>query len=440
MTPRTLVASIDDAAVGLLQEVAGLWSFQYAETWLSSPHRFALSPALPLQRAPIVDGASLRPVQWYFDNLLPEEGQRILLAKDARLDAADAFALLSWYGAESAGSLTLLPPGSTSAAEGALQPLSDASLSDRIRQLPRAPLTHGAIKRMSLAGAQHKLAVVLQEDRLYEPAGARPSTHILKPDHPDQDYPHSVANEWFVMQLAAALGLDVPMVHRRYVPEPVFVIDRFDRVQQQAPSGQGWRRRHAIDACQLLGLDRSFKYVQGSMERLADLAKSCRSPALARTRLFNWLIFNVLTGNSDAHLKNLSFLVSEAGVQLAPHYDLLSVAVYDSRAFGNARWPDLSTLAWPILHAGRFSQIDRRVMLQAASVLGIQRATAERLLAYQRDRILGAAEELYRQFDSEVSHLLLHRPDLGPTLAGEGRCLRSIIHTVIKEMVLRLRT
>ena len=132
--------------------------------------------------------------------------------------------------------------------------------------------------------------------------------------------------------------------------------------------------------------------------------------------------------------------MSEAGVQLAPHYDLLSVAVYDSRAFGNARWPDLSTLAWPILHAGRFSQIDRRVMLQAASVLGIQRATAERLLAYQRDRIFGAAEELYRQFDSEVLHLLLHRPDLGPTLAGEGRCLRSIIHTVIKEMVLRLRT
>ena len=39
-----------------------------------------------------------------------------------------------------------------------------------------------------------------------------------------------------------------------------------------------------IDACQLLGLDRSFKYSQGSMDNLAALAKACRSPAVARTR------------------------------------------------------------------------------------------------------------------------------------------------------------
>jgi hypothetical protein len=80
----------------------------------------------------------------------------------------------------------------------------------------------------------------------------------LKPDHPDEDYPHSVINEWFVMRLAKRLGLDVPDVHRRYAPSPVFLINRFDRVRED----QGWQRRHVIDACQLLGLDRSFKYSQ----------------------------------------------------------------------------------------------------------------------------------------------------------------------------------
>ena len=149
---------------------------------------------------------------------------RTLLAGDARLDAADAFGLLAWYGAESAGSLTLLPPEAALQATEPLRPLPDEPLQARILQMPKAPLTHAAIKRMSLAGAQHKLAVVLQEGALFEPAGVTPSTHILKPHHPDEDYPHSVINEWFVMRLAQRLGLDVPNVHRRYVPSPVYLV------------------------------------------------------------------------------------------------------------------------------------------------------------------------------------------------------------------------
>ncbi|SFG25413.1 HipA N-terminal domain-containing protein [Neptunomonas qingdaonensis] len=51
-----------------------------------------------------------RPVQWFFDNLLPEEGARELLASGAKIDKADAFGLLETFGAESAGAMTLLPP------------------------------------------------------------------------------------------------------------------------------------------------------------------------------------------------------------------------------------------------------------------------------------------------------------------------------------------
>lgn len=430
MSGRSLRASINQLEVGILQEVAGLWSFQYGAGWLGNPRGFALSPHLPLTAETLLDGASKRPVQWYFDNLLPEEGQRILLAGDAKMDAADAFGLLAWYGAESAGSMTLLPPEAAPQMAEPLRPLPDDALEARIRQLPKAPLTHAAIKRMSLAGAQHKLAVVLQDDALFEPAGATPSTHILKPDHPDEDYPHSVINEWFVMRLAKRLGLDVPEVHRRYVPSPVYLIDRFDRI----PDGQGWQRRHVIDACQLLGLDRSFKYSQGSMESLAALANACRSPAVARARLFGWLVFNVLVGNSDAHLKNLSFLVSHEGVQLAPFYDLLSVTTYDSLTFDKKGWPTQTQLAWPILGVRHFSDINHGLLLEAGASLNLAKGTAQRLLENLRSRAVQEAEALYAEVEAENAKIASARLELSATMAGESRCLRAILHTVLKEM------
>lgn len=431
MNGRSLRALINQTEVGTLQEVNGLWRFTYSDAWLNNPQHFALSPHLPLTTEPQLDGATRRPIQWYFDNLLPEDMQRRLLSSDAHLDAADAFGLLAWYGAESAGSITLLPAEAEVPIDEDLRPLADDALEERIRQLPKAPLTHAAIKRMSLAGAQHKLAVVLQDEALFEPAGSTPSTHILKPDHPDDDYRHSVINEWFVMRLAKRLGLDVPEVHRRYVPSPVYLIDRFDRVY----SDDGWQRRHVIDACQLLGLDRSFKYRQGSMENLAVLANTCRSPAVARTRLFGWLVFNVLVGNSDAHLKNLSFMVSHEGVQLAPFYDLLSVACYDTPAFDKKAWPDQTQLAWPILGVLHFSEIKRKLLLDAGAALNLAKSTAERILDSLSGRILSETEVLYADVEAENARLIAKRPELGICLTGETRCLRTIQHTVMKEMV-----
>ncbi|MDO5623910.1 MAG: HipA domain-containing protein [Pseudomonadota bacterium] len=437
MTSRALRAFINGAEVGTLYEVDGLWRFAYAPSWLVHPWRFALSPHLPLSADPLVDGASHRPVQWYFDNLLPEEGQRTLLAGDARLHVADAFGLLAHYGAESAGALTLLPPGEALPAAGDSRPLSDAVLHARICQLPKVPLTHAAIKRMSLAGAQHKLAVVLQGGELFEPTGATASTHILKPDHPDGDYPHSAVNEWFVMRLAARLRLEVPAVHRRYVPAPVYLIDRFDRFDHGAPSAQA-QRLHVIDACQLLGLGRSFKYSQGSMESLLRLANACRSPAVARTRLFAWLVFNVLVGNSDAHLKNLSFLVSHEGVQLTPFYDLLSVAAYDTPAFGQAGWPAQTPLAWPILGVRHFAGMGRALLLQAGAALHLAPATAQRVLGELRRRIVPEADKLFGEVQADNARLAAARPALSATLAGETRALRTIRHTIVGDMVGRL--
>lgn len=433
--PRRLQVSIDDTPVGILAEAANLWRFTYSPSWLTDPRAFPLSPALPLQDADIIDGGSERPVQWYFDNLLPEEQQRTLMAADARLDNADAFALLTHYGAESAGSLTLLPPGQT-LPPGSRVALSDAELSERIQGLPRTSLAAGAAKRMSLAGAQHKLAVIESEGYLYQPLGAEPSTDILKPDSTSEGYPHSVANEWFVMRLAHRMGLQVPRIERRYVPEPVFIIERFDRV---ISAGGAVHRRHAIDACQLLNLAGSFKYTLGSIETLAAIVQLCRSKVATRVRLFDWLVFNVLTGNNDAHLKNLSFLVDHAGIELAPHYDLLSTACYETGAYEgrDARWPARSELAWPILGVEHFHQLRFEHLLAAGEALGLKAPAARRQLMRQLQRIGDEARLLYEQTQKE-NEPWLQQLDIGATLEGEARFLRTLIHVIIDEMVRQL--
>jgi len=394
--------------VGVLAESGALWRFDYSNEWIANPQGFDLTPHMPRSQKSHVDGGSVRPVQWYFDNLLPEEGARVLLAKYARVDRADAFGLLQYYGAESAesaGSMTLLPPDHKPVQISALNALSEIELQTRIERLPRVPLSQGSAKKMSLAGAQHKLAVVLKDRQLFEPAGATPSTHILKPNHVDADYPHSVINEWFIMRLAKRMGLDVPEVHRFYVPTPVYVIDR------------------------------SFKYAEGSVANLAKAASMCRSPALVRPKLFTWLVFNVLVGNSDAHLKNISFLVSEEGVQLAPFYDLLSVAVYDSQAFDKNRWPDLTEFAWPIEGTARFSDVSQSVLINAGKTLGLSESTTMRVTQKMYKQIVEQAKKIYAEVENENELLLAERPELASTFAGELRCLRAIVYGVLQQMV-----
>ena len=157
---RTLCVFLNDKPVGTLSEGEDLWSFAYNAQWAQAPDSFDLAPGLPRAERVHQDGGTSRPVQWYFDNLLPEETLRETVTKEAGIKGDDAFALLEYLGAESAGSLVLLPPGEKAPARDGLQALSDAQLSQRIRNLPRASLGSGAPKRMSVAGAQHKLLVV----------------------------------------------------------------------------------------------------------------------------------------------------------------------------------------------------------------------------------------------------------------------------------------
>jgi serine/threonine-protein kinase HipA len=73
---RTLAAYLNDSRIGTLSEGNDLWSFEYDAQWVKKPGSFDLSPSLQRSRLAHHDGGSDRPVQWYFDNLLPEEDLR----------------------------------------------------------------------------------------------------------------------------------------------------------------------------------------------------------------------------------------------------------------------------------------------------------------------------------------------------------------------------
>ena len=441
MTMRQLTALINAQPVGVLRESNDIWEFEYSPEWIVSAHGFDLSPVL--SRAQILhrDGASNRPVQWYFDNLLPEEALRTVIAKEADIASDDAFALLAHFGAESAGSLILIEQGHAASIERGLKPLSLVDLSQRIRNLSKESLTKDAPKKMSLAGAQHKMLVILKEGQLFEPLPGTPSTHILKPEHLGDDYPASVINEYFTMRLARAVGLEVPEVRRMPVPQPVYLVERFDRITMHDGGDQPDEvlRKHIIDTCQLLNKARSFKYTAAHLDTLAQAIKLCRAKTAARLQLYRWLVFSILSGNGDNHLKNISFLVDASGINVAPAYDLLCTAVYETKALAHdkVRWPD-TQLAFFVGDAKTFGAVTRTHVLAAGRMLGLAEGTAKREL----DRLLKAippeADKCIAEIETEFERDIATSPDPDATrapIAAERHVLRAIRHIVLTDML-----
>lgn len=70
--------------------------------------------------------------------------------------------------------------------------------------------------------------------------------------------------------------------------------------------------------------------------------------------------------------------------------------------------------------------------------MNLAKGTADRILESLRGRIVAETEALYAIVKAENTHLIAKRPELAVTLTGETRCLRTIVHTVIKEMAQQL--
>jgi serine/threonine-protein kinase HipA len=335
-----LIVWWDDAKVGRLEpDGEGGFTFQYAPAWLEDASRPALSLSLPKQ-AERYPRRACRP---FFAGLLPEEGQRRRAARLLGVSATNDFQLLDELGGDVAGALSFLPEAETPIAppatgEGAQ--LSEEALAAVLEALPRQPLLIGeAGLRLSLAGAQAKVPVVRRGEGIALPKPGEPSTHILKPAIPD--FADSVANEAFVMRLAARAGLDVaPIETGEAGGRPYLLVTRYDRTWDE---GGQVRRLHQEDFCQALGIPPERKYAAEKGPAFPDcfalVRRASARPAVDVLKLLDAAIFNLIVGNADAHGKNFSLLHGGQGIRLAPLYDLLSTV----------QWPALSPrMAMPI--------------------------------------------------------------------------------------------
>lgn len=335
MTDKLLVVWWDGQVVGhFTQDRHGDIAFAYAPSWLEGDAPLPLSASLPLRTEPF----SRRECRPFFGGLLPEEGQRTAAAQALGVSPANDFALLDRLGGDVAGALQLLPPGvapiePVTPDSQQPEPLDEAGILRVLDALPVRPLLAGQEGlRLSLAGAQSKVPVVLVEGQIALPLPGQATTHILKP--PIARFPGTTENEAFVMRLAAAVGLDAAPVELRTAEgRPFLLVGRYDRRRDESGIV---RRLHQEDFCQALGVPPETKYASEggpTFKECFDLVRRVSArPAVDVLKLLDAAIFNLIVGNADAHGKNFSILYGEDGPRLAPLYDLLSTIAYPELA------------------------------------------------------------------------------------------------------------
>ncbi len=174
--------------------------------------------------------------------------------------------------------------------------------------------------KMSISGAQPKLAAQLSLKNNRFEVTTKSGSFILKPDNPN--FMEIPANEAATMHIAGLLGIQTPLSGMVYDKnhELIYFVKRFDRL--------GKKKLAVEDFGQLLGLARAKKY-DANIEDLVRVVREFASfPALEMPKLYELILFNFLVGNEDAHVKNYSLLTDREGVvRLTPAYDLVNTTI-----------------------------------------------------------------------------------------------------------------
>ena len=361
---------------------SGGMHFAYSPGWQSSPAAFPVSLSLPLTGT-----FSAAAGHNFFANLLPEGNAREQICRELRISQGNDFGLLAALGGDCAGALTVVPAGTppTSPHPPVCEPLTESELAAWSTGASNALGFFSERKRvrLSLAGAQHKLPVCIDGERIVLPRGEIPSTHILKFASPA--YSHLPENEAFVSLLARHVGL--PAVEVRLLKtanRSIALIERYDRQWVEGDC----RRLHQEDFCQALGIPASRKYEQeggpGLRECFEVIQRHCSYPLRDLRNLLRWALLNLLVGNADAHAKNLALLYdSEGKPGLAPFYDLVCTRNYRrvsrelAMSLGGTRDPDRFTER----HLGSLAEVFGWRMAMVAGELRQLSDTLEQQLA-----------------------------------------------------------
>ena len=191
------------------------------------------------------------------------------------------------------------------------------------------------VGRISLSGVQPKASLVLNgEGHLVKPAEGERGTYMLKPapsSYALLDRKYCPANEHLTMQLASQvyhIETAANAICFFHDDEAAYLCRRFD----VGPDGQKYSQE---DFASLAGLTDAnggsdFKYSNLSYEECADIIrKYVKASPVEVLKFFRLVVFNFLTLNDDAHLKNFSLINRGDGeYHLTPAYDLINTSLH----------------------------------------------------------------------------------------------------------------
>ena len=328
--------------IGIITRLAGdRQLFAFEQHYIDDPQRSTLSLSFKGSTGGLV--TNFRPVgrrvPVFFSNLLPEGHLRDYLAKRAHVNPDREFFLLAVLGADLPGALVVAP---LEGDEQSSEPRD--ALDDETRDA-----SHGGEGplRFSLAGVQLKFSAVMEASGgLTIPAGGLGGSWIVK--LPSARFKAVPENEFVMLELARRIGISVPenklidMASIKGLPEQAHTVEsmalavkRFDRL----PDGASV---HMEDFAQVFGEFPSNKYKFHSYANLAAVLWAEIGEDAVR-EFVRRLVFTVVIGNADMHLKNWSLLYPDRRTPaLSPGYDFVATLPYipnDTLAlsFGDSR-------------------------------------------------------------------------------------------------------
>ncbi len=322
MKNKLNVYFFDQLAGELSQDKYGTLSFRYNSDYINSKGT-PISYSMPLTKEEYYGNEA----HAYFTGLLPEEEMLISAAKAIGTSSLNYFKLLSELGQEPIGAIRM--GKSPHEITHQYDKISIEELDEMIMNNDSlmSTLYQERELRLSLAGAQSKTGLFYKNNEYFVPQNGSPSNVIVKPTN--KRYNDLVFNEYASMKIAAALGIDTPVVQlKKTQKQSLFMIHRYDRIL----TDQSIQRLHQEDFCQALGIQNQNKYEADggpSFKQCINLLRAGTTvPSLEINKFIRLFLFNTIIGNKDAHGKNYSILYINNKQILAPAYDVLSTTFY----------------------------------------------------------------------------------------------------------------
>jgi len=340
MTDR-LEVRLGDMLVGTLTLVTGDRSFfAFEESYLNESNRPILSQSFFTRSGDLIPESKIVQTKLppFFSNLLPEGHLRDYLAARGGIKPAREFKLIELLGEDLSGAVVIKP----------LDALANLKESEE-----EGAVQENAPYRFSLAGVQLKFSALAESTGgLTIPASGVGGDWIIK--LPAQNFASVPENEWSMLQLAREIGIDVPETRLVYLSDvaglpdlgvfsgnKALAIKRFDR-------GEKGKRIHIEDFAQVYGLFPDAKYSKVSYANIANMVWTLTGE-VGLVDFIRRLVFNIIIGNGDMHLKNWSFIYPDGKMpQLAPAYDFVSTVPYmpnDSLALSLSGTKDMSGIS-----------------------------------------------------------------------------------------------